>query len=183
MKTLSVCLLIALLGAMAVSARATPLPYTFSFNENCSDFLTVNSVPFGPVACVPIARGGIFYEFSLSPVAGYLPSSGNIGVYDSDGTTLSDVIEFSGTQMYFYSLDSNGDLADVGSIQNFVVPPITLFSVNEDVNGNFTFNSTFPNETFYGTSSPTPEPASIILGAAGLSLLVWRRCILTSNTV
>ena len=112
-----------------------------------------------------------------------LPSAvtfGQANIQDSNGT-ISDTLYFFpnqqglSTEMIFYSYDTNGLLADVGTTDLFPTAPI---GATEDASGHFTYVA--GANTYNGVSgvSAVPLPAALPLfatGLAGLGLLGWRR--------
>jgi hypothetical protein len=126
-----------------------------------------------------------------------LPSlvfTGEAVIFEPNGTTVSDVLQwycstgpgtcgtltdtagnthFASNRMIFYSLDSNGALADVGALTISGTFP----SATENANGAFSFQ--VPNGVnVYDGISDVPLPAALPLFATGLGalgLLGWRR--------
>jgi hypothetical protein len=120
--------------------------------------------------------------------------TGAVNVFDPGGTTISDRLQWvcssgpgncgtleNGTieasnEMIFYSFDSNGLAADVGSVAN--IPSTGAFFTTEAANGTFQWVVPPPGIDIYNGSSTVPLPAALPLFATGLGalgLLGWRR--------
>jgi len=188
------CLFIVGIGSaragMAGGAASGPDPFQLTFDENGNAHYITNTGGSGNITGTLMAdpthgvSGNVLiYALPQTPVF-----TGDVLIYNSTGTTLSDLIRFTnssgedsggldGTELIFYSLKGGGNLADTG-----LPSTASTFSIREDAAGHIDYNLGYPNNNEYvATSNDTaaaPEPGSIVLASMGIVGLVgygWRR--------
>ncbi|MGD0813623.1 MAG: PEP-CTERM sorting domain-containing protein [Verrucomicrobiota bacterium] len=194
-------LLAALLLPGVAKAQTVDL-YTISVDENGNGTYAEYSPP---VVGAPylIGSGTLQTEESGPGLTYILPyaihinqnSTQWLGVYDADGTTKSDLVNWqnngpggTGT-MTIYSNDNDGDAADVTpAFWSTIAGNWSGFTTEEDANG-LAFYSTYIDtggvpgdpsphptvEAFYDINSGVPEPSTLTLGVLGLSGFLLKR--------
>lgn len=167
--------LLTALACLTLAATAASGASIFVFDES-----GVGTIGGSFYTATNLSGGGVAWDLGGIPV-GNPPAAGYFWVTGPEGG-LSDVVYFrhaagENWKLYFYSLDNGSAPADT------VVNPIPwiltegaiqLGSLQEDSEGGFQF----AYGSFYrGVSdvASTPEPATWLLSAAGLSLLARRR--------
>jgi len=202
--TFTVLFVAAALSARAAQAQTTDL-YTINVDENGNGSYVEYSPPVvgapyvigsGILSSAPIAGGGLSY---VLPYTIHINGNSNqwLGIYDVDGQTKSDMINFANVVqgastvgvLNFYSNDTDGDLADVSpAVWSSIVGNWDGFTATEDANG-IAFYSTYIDtggvpgdpsphptvEAFYDFNSQVPEPTATGLLLAGSGLLLKRR--------
>src|SRR5262249_39501034 len=156
-----IALAVLALAAFAIGltfALAPARAFTMMFDENggCSIIVGTGSCSGGLAQAPPtgLIPSGNVLTFTLPDKV----FTGEAVIFEPDGTTVSDVLQWycstgAGTcgtildtlghshpasdRMIFFSLDNNGDRADVGTLTNI---PTGLPSATEGANGNFSFN-------------------------------------------
>jgi hypothetical protein len=152
------------------------------------------AIASGTLPATSIAGGGLAY---LLPYPINIKTESQwLGIYDSDGVTKSDLINWANTGpgglgvMSFYSNDTDGDLADVSpAVWASVVGNWDGVTTNEDADG-VAFYSTYidtggvPGDPaphpaveafYYFDSGNVPEPAVMSLLLAGSAALLLKR--------
>jgi hypothetical protein len=197
-------------GAQAATSSTTADLYSITVDENGNG----SFVEYAPPAVSPsniIASGTLPFVHDLpnGGVTYTLPYQININtnsnqwltVYDPDGTTKSDLVQFANVQlvtgatvgtMNFYSNDTDGDLADVSpAYWATLVGNSSAYGTQENASG-VAFYSTYidlggvpgdpvPHPTveayYYLNSGTTPEPSTLAMlaGFAGMGLTWFRR--------
>ena len=186
-----------LCGIAALEAQAQqagmevgPSSFIFNFDENANGLMDLNGggwAGHGGITAVDPTTGTRTLMYTVN--AAGLVANGDVRIYDDVigvGGHISDVLRFTDSngdiagqtadRMFFYSGDTDGDLADKGI-------PAVLFPNDGggilEVNGAFTWIPNGAGFNVYNGISDVPEPASFSLvilgGLVGLRRLLRRK--------
>jgi hypothetical protein len=173
------------MSRLALTAAASLLSVAFAAGAaKAAEIKAINFDEFGRISCDPIGCLGAMVSSMLAPdptglvsgrvliygmpIFGVLFEAGTIGIKDPTGTFFSGAVRFTNAQgslqgrtsdrTIFYSFESFGSLADVGSVPSGFAPAFFEF---ENADGTFTFGSP-TTLVFNGFSRHQPLPRRIL---------------------